>query len=119
MAEREHIIVESGDKEQPFHYAVGMYGSKFFKELKERRVFLGTRCPKCRKVYIHPRRVCGECFVEMKDFVEVGPKGRIGTFTILRYASSIPRQVSRSPFPTGTATSSSMARTRCSSTTSA
>lgn len=101
MAEMEHIVIESGEKEQPFHYAVGMYGSRFFKELKERRVFLGVRCPKCKKVYVHPRKVCGECFVEMKDFVEVGPKGTIGTFTILRYAFIDPETGEQKPVPYG------------------
>lgn len=101
MADREHIIIESGDKDQPFNYAIGMHGSKFFKELKERRVFLASKCPKCGKVYIHPRKVCGECFVEMKDFVEVGPKGRIGTFTILRYAFIDPETGEQKPVPYG------------------
>lgn len=101
MAEGEHIVVESGEREQPFQYAVGMYGSKFFKELKERRVFLGIRCPRCQKVYVHPRKVCGECFVEMRDFVEVGPLGRIGTFTILRYAFIDPETGEQKPVPYG------------------
>lgn len=101
MTEREHIIIESGDKDQPFNYAIGMHGSKFFKELKERRVFLASKCPTCSKVYVHPRKVCGECFVEMKDFVEVGPKGRIGTFTILRYAFIDPETGEQKPVPYG------------------
>lgn len=101
MTEREHIIIESGDKDQPFNYAIGMHGSKFFKELKERRIFLGIRCPTCGKVYVHPRKVCGECFVEMKDFVEVGPKGKIGTFTILRYAFIDPETGEQKPVPYG------------------
>lgn len=101
MAEGEHIVVESGEREQPFQYAVGIYGSKFFKELKERRVFLGIRCPRCQKVYVHPRKVCGECFVEMRDFVEVGPLGRIGTFTILRYAFIDPETGEQKPVPYG------------------
>jgi uncharacterized OB-fold protein len=101
MADKEYIVVESGDKEQPFQYAVGMRGSKFFKELKERRVFLGIKCPTCKKVYIPPRRVCGGCYVEMKDFVEVGPKGKIGTFTILRYAFIDPETGEQKPVPYG------------------
>ncbi len=101
MADKEYIVVESGEREQPFKYAVGMYGSKFFKELKERRIFLGIKCPTCKKVYIPPRKVCGECFVEMKDFVKVGPKGKIGTFTILRYAFIDPETGEQKPVPYG------------------
>ncbi len=82
----ERIMIESGDARQPFHYAVGLYGSKFFQELRDHRKFIGIKCPICQKVYVPPRRGCDECFVEMNEFVEVGPNGRIGTFSILRYA---------------------------------
>jgi uncharacterized OB-fold protein len=64
MSEKERLIIESGDAEQPFNYAIGLHGSVFFKELRDNRRFMGIRCPKCKKVFIPPRRVCGECFVE-------------------------------------------------------
>jgi uncharacterized protein len=100
MAEKEHIIIESGDALQPFKYAVGMHGSKFFTELREQRI-MAVKCPKCGKVYVPPRGVCGECFVEMKDWVEVGPGGVIGTFTILRFAFIDPETGVQKPVPYG------------------
>lgn len=100
MADTERIVIDSGDAKQPFHYAIGMHGSKFFKELAKRR-FVGVKCPKCKNVFIPPRKVCGECFVEMDEFVEVGPKGRIGTFTILRYAFIDPETGEQKPVPYG------------------
>ncbi len=60
-----------------------------------------SKCPKCGKVFVHPRRVCGECYVEMKEFVEVGPGGVIGTFTILRYAFIDPETGEQKPVPYG------------------
>ena len=101
MSDKDYIIIESGKAEQPFHYAVGMCGSKFFTELRDNRRFVGLKCPKCSKVYIPPRGVCGECFVEMKDWVEVGPNGKIGTFTILRYAFIDPETGQQKPIPYG------------------
>jgi len=101
MTDKEHIIIESGDLEQPFNYAVGLHGSKFFQELKDNRRFLGIKCPKCKKVFIPPRKVCGRCFVEMKDFIEVGPQGNIGSFTILRYAFIDPETGEQKPIPYG------------------
>ena len=101
MAEKENIIIESGDAIQPFKYSVGMHGSKFFAELRDNRRFMGVRCPKCKKVYIPPRRVCGSCFVEMNDWFEVGPKGIIGTFTILRFAFIDPETGMQKPVPYG------------------
>mgnify|MGYP001161879263 FL=1 len=101
MPVKENFTIESKGSGQPFNYAVGMYGSKFFKELRENRKILGIKCPKCGKVYVPPRRVCGECFVEMTEFVEVGPKGVIGTFTILRYAFIDPETGEQKPVPYG------------------
>lgn len=101
MENKERLIIESGTATQPFNYAVGMHGSKFFKELKENKKILGIKCPKCGKVYVPPRRVCGPCFTEMTEFVEVGPKGVIGTFTILRYAFIDPETGKQKPVPYG------------------
>jgi uncharacterized protein len=100
MADKDHIIIESGDAVQPFAYAVGMHGSRFFSELKNQK-FYGIRCPKGKKVYIPPRGVCGDCFAEMNDWVEVGPKGVIGTFTILRFAFIDPETGHQKPVPYG------------------
>ncbi len=101
MAEKEQVIIESGEAKQPFNYAVGMYGSKFFYELKNNRKFFGVKCPGCEKVYIPPRKVCGSCFKEMTEFVEVGPNGKIGSFTILRYAFIDPETGEQKPVPYG------------------
>jgi len=100
MSELERLIMKSGDAQQPFNYAVGMHGSRFFNALKEKKI-LGIKCPKCRKVYVPPRRVCGPCYEEMKEFVEVGPQGVIGTFTILRYAFIDPETGEQKPVPYG------------------
>ncbi len=101
MSEKEHLIIKSGDAAQPFKYSVGMHGSKFFTEIRDNRRFMAIRCPKCKKVYVPPRGVCGECYVEMNDWVEVGPKGVIGTFTILRFAFIDPETGLRKPVPYG------------------
>jgi len=99
MSDKDYIIIESGKAIQPFHYAVGMHGSKFFKEIKDNKRFIGLKCPKCGKVYIPPRGVCGDCFAEMKEWVEVGPGGVIGSFTILRYAFIDPETGQQKPVP--------------------
>ncbi len=101
MAEKENLIIESGEAEQPFKYSIGMHGSLFFKALKEKRIFMAVKCPKCQRVYIPPRKVCGDCFVEMNDFIEVGPGGKIGSFTILRYAFIDPETGEQKPVPYG------------------
>ena len=101
MSEKEHIIIESGDAVQPFAYSIGMHGSKFFTEIRDHSRFMAVRCPQCKKVYIPPRAVCGDCFAEMSDWVEVGPQGVIGTFTILRFAFIDPETGAQKPVPYG------------------
>ena len=101
MSEQERLVIESGEGRQPFDYAVGMHGSKFFKAIAEERKILGIKCPECGKVYVPPRRVCGPCYKEMTEFVEVGPQGEIGTFTIMRYAIIDPATGEQKPVPYG------------------
>ncbi len=100
MSEQERIVIKSGDAMQPFEYSIGMIGSKFFEEIKNKKI-LGIKCPECKKVYVPPRKVCGPCFKEMNEFVEVGPGGTIGTFTILRYEFIDPETGERKPVPYG------------------
>lgn len=101
MSDREHVIIESGAAKQPFNYAVGLHGSYFLQQLRDNRRFMAVKCPSCGTVYIPPRRVCGACFVGMDEFVEVGPQGSIGTFTILRYAFIDPETGTQKPVPYG------------------
>ncbi|BBO67697.1 hypothetical protein DSCA_16270 [Desulfosarcina alkanivorans] len=101
MPDTAPVIIESGTAAQPFNYAVGLHGSLFLRELRDHRRFMAVRCPRCATVYIPPRRVCGACFVEMDDWVEVGPAGTIGTFTILRYAFIDPETGEQKPVPYG------------------
>jgi len=100
MAEIERLVIESGKVNQPFNYAVGMHGSKFFAALKEKTI-LGIKCPGCKKVYVPPRKVCGRCFKEMNEFVKIGPGGVISTYTILRYQFLDPETGERKPVPFG------------------
>ena len=100
MGRADHLIISS-DQAQPFNYAVGLHGSKFFQELKENRRIVGIKCPKCGKVYVPPRKVCGGCFCENTEFVEVGPQGTIGTYTIVRYAFIDPETGKQNPVPYG------------------
>ncbi|MBI4669952.1 MAG: OB-fold domain-containing protein [Elusimicrobia bacterium] len=95
------IILSSGEAFQPFRYSVGVYGSRFFYELKENKKFFGVRCPVCRKVYVPPRPLCGPCYRLMDEWVEVGPLGTILSFTILRFAFIDPETGQKKPVPYG------------------
>jgi uncharacterized OB-fold protein len=94
-------IHSAKEAEQPFQYSVGRYGSLFLEEMQERKRFVGARCPKCKKVYIPPREVCGPCFAKMEEAVEVGPGATLMTYTIIRFPYIDPETGDLRPVPFG------------------
>jgi len=62
VPKKEYIVIDSGDLEQPFRWSAGLYGSRFLTEIRDEKKFIGIRCPKCGKVYVPMRRVCGPCY---------------------------------------------------------
>jgi uncharacterized OB-fold protein len=91
----------SGEAEQPFDWSVGKWGSKFLSELRDNEQFYGVRCPKCKKVYVPPRQVCGICFEAMDELVEVSDEGIINTFTVVMFTFVDPETGLRRPVPYG------------------
>jgi hypothetical protein len=92
-------IHSSKEAEQPFRWSAGPYRSRFLVEIRDHKRFIGVRCPKCQKVYLPPKKVCGPCFTEMSEPVEVGPQGEINTFTILRFGFVDPETGATKPVP--------------------
>ena len=95
------FTMSSGDGSQPYNYAVGVYGSKFLQELRDNHKILGIKCPKCQKVYVPPRQVCGPCYTEMTELVPVASEGKIVSFTILRFQFLDPETGEKKPVPYG------------------
>ena len=94
-------IHSAKEAEQPFLYSVGRYGSRFLEEMQKNKRFVGVRCPKCGKVYVPPREVCGPCFVKMEEEVEVGPRAVLETYTIIRFPYIDPETGDLRPVPFG------------------
>lgn len=99
--EKELLTIGSGDLYQPYSWSVGKYGSKFLHELKENKKILGIRCPKCKKVYVPPRKVCGKCYVAMDEFVELSHEGEIYVCTIIQFGFVDPATGVQRPVPYG------------------
>lgn len=74
-----------GNMAVPYTYAVGALGSRFFIELRDNKKIMGIRCPQCKLVYMPPRSVCGKCFSQLSEWVEVSDKGTILTYTVVNY----------------------------------
>lgn len=69
-----------------YTYYAGEAASRFFRELRENRRIMGTRCPSCERVLVPARKFCDACFKRTDEWVEVGPEGVVDTFTILATA---------------------------------
>ncbi len=83
----------------PYFWAIGLDGSKFFDEIRSRETLMGIRCPKCRKVYVPPRKVCGPCFAQMDELVELGNEGSVDAVTLVNYPFIDPDTGNRRPVP--------------------
>ncbi len=81
------LVYESRIK-VPYTWSVGETGSRFLIELRDYKKIFGTKCLKCDKVYLPPRKTCGQCFSENLEWVELSSQGALITYTIVWYKSS-------------------------------
>lgn len=101
VKKKDILFFRSGGAFLPYAYAVGRPGSRFLRELRDNARFFGLRCPACSKVYVPPRSLCGPCYREMSDWVEVGPLGTLQAFTVLRFPFVDPNTGEKKPVPYG------------------
>jgi uncharacterized OB-fold protein len=84
-----------------YRYGAGREASHYLKGLKENMAFEGTHCPKCQRVYLPPRPVCGICYVECDGWVPVGPEGTITGATVVEVPFVDPITGEQRPVPYG------------------
>ena len=63
-------------------YTYGLAGEEFFRAIKDKGTFLGTRCDACDVTFVPPKVYCDRCFEELKKFIDVGTVGYVDTFTV-------------------------------------
>lgn len=83
----------------PYEWSIGRHGSRFFQEIREKQRFVGIRCPECGQIYVPPRRVCGPCFRELDELVEVPSTGTIAGFSVVNYPFIDPATGEQRPVP--------------------
>jgi len=81
LAEKKLVRKTEERLEMPYKWAYGTALTRYFNELKENEQFVGLKCPSCSKVYVPPKRFCGRCFVENKEWVNVKDTGVLITYT--------------------------------------
>jgi uncharacterized OB-fold protein len=99
MSKTELLTITSGELAMPYEWSIGKYGSRFFQEIREHQRFLGIRCPKCKKVMVPPRRICGPCFQKMNDLVVLSDSGTIMAFSVVNYPFIDPDTGTHRPIP--------------------
>lgn len=66
----------------PYSHSAGPIASKFFVAVRDEQQIYGTRCPSCERVLVPPRGHCVSCFVEVDEWIPVGPGGTVTAFTV-------------------------------------
>lgn len=57
----------------------------FYKYCSERKL-MAVRCVRCHHVMVPPRTICPNCHNTQVEWVELGPKGKLVTYTIVHVA---------------------------------
>jgi uncharacterized OB-fold protein len=76
------VIVEQSVR-IPFRYAAGGAASVFLAALRDDGRILGSPCVACRRVACPARSFCASCGAATPTLVEVGPGGRLLSWTAL------------------------------------
>lgn len=64
-------------------YTFGLAGERFFRALKDEGKILGSRCPSCGITYVPGRQFCERSMDECDEWLDVGTRGIVDTFTVL------------------------------------
>jgi len=90
MAEKiEEAPVISGLLELPYENFVGAVGSKFLIGLRDEKKIFGMRCPTCNRVLMPARSICPKCYTHLDEWVEVGDKGTVLTYSTVYYGEPV------------------------------
>jgi len=65
----------------PCLWSVGTYMERFYQDLGEKK-FTGVKCPKCKTVYVPPRKYCSCSRAPLNQFVAVKSSGVIVNYTV-------------------------------------
>lgn len=73
-----------GELSVSFRYTPGVGNTAFFEALRDRGVFLGSRCDACAVTYLPARIFCERCLAALEPTFECGPEGELLSWTLVR-----------------------------------
>jgi len=84
------VVANKGFVRAEFSFWVGQYMDKFYDAFENKKI-IGNKCPKCEKVFVPPRKICGECnkIIKLdKNWVDLPNTGTLLNYTITYYRVS-------------------------------
>ncbi len=82
-ADREGPAAWVGEVRLGSRYTYGAAGERFFRALKDEGKILGTHCPHDGITYVPARLFCERCMRRLEEWVDVGLRGEVHTYTLL------------------------------------
>lgn len=71
---------------------------QFYKHINQGKL-MGGKCKKCGKIHLPPRILCDKCFSKEFEWIQIPPKGKLLTYTIIHVAP--PQFQSMAPYAVG------------------
>ena len=79
--EKKFVVINGIPIPINYHWSVGLFMDRFYEGLINQKI-MGIKCPKCGKVYVPPRAVCGPCWQKLSDWKEISDQGVVENFTV-------------------------------------
>ncbi|UCD96875.1 MAG: Zn-ribbon domain-containing OB-fold protein [Candidatus Bathyarchaeota archaeon] len=82
LKDARRIVHWPGHMETDYIYTLGLAGEKFFMEMKNSGRIFAAKCKHCGFIYLPPRLYCERCFKKLTEWVNVGTKGEVFSYTV-------------------------------------
>jgi len=84
-AEKKELLAMDYLISLPVRYDAGLYMGRFLKGLMNKEIW-ANKCPKCGRISVPPRALCGRCLgVEMDEWVKLSDEGVLESFEVCFY----------------------------------
>jgi len=87
-------MVQPSQISVPYTWWAGETAGRFLNALRDEQTIYGTRCDRCNRVFIPPRKTCPTCFTPNETWTPVKKIGTVVAHTVARrQLAAIPENV--------------------------
>lgn len=83
MTENEPVTEILGQRVVPYHWSYGESFQGFFESTRDRGVLTGSKCPVCKGVLVPSVHMCGRCFCDVEEIVDLPDTGVLSAYTVV------------------------------------